>query len=157
MSVQTTMTAEPAIGLPGQIYDSGVFHDIVTCIAQEDIPFGCWCRINGQYAELPDSTGEVTGKTGGVAVRDPSRPSGVGYKTGDVMQVLKTGRIWITTEQAIGNQVAPFVRFATGTGTQKGAWRADADTATAVALPNAHMYRAAGVGLGVVELGKTGE
>lgn len=159
MSVQTTFTQDPAIGAPGLIYDGGSFHDIVSLIAQEDIPFGTFVRISGQYCELPDATGEVTGNPGGVAVADASHSTTSGYKAGDIVAVMKTGRIWVATEQAIAAGAAPFVRFGSGAGgTQKGAWRNDADTATAVQPTNVHMFRGvAGAGLAVVELGKTGD
>jgi hypothetical protein len=166
MSVQTTITAEPAIGAPGQIYDSGPFHDIVSLIAQEDIPFGCAVTINGQYCELPDNSGEVTGQLG-VAVKDASKPGpGVytptigGYKAGDVVSVMKSGRIWVATETALANGAAPFVRFAAGAGgSQQGAWRNGADTASAVQpTTGVHVYRGvAAAGLAVIELGKTGD
>lgn len=166
MSVQTTITAEPAIGAPGQIYDSGPFHDIVSLIAQEDIPFGAAVRINGMYCELPDNSGEVTGQFG-VALKDASKPApGVytttvgGYKAGDVVSVMKTGRVWISSETALANGAAPFVRFAAGAGgSQQGAWRNDADTATAVQpTSGVHVFRGnAAAGLAVIELGKTGD
>jgi hypothetical protein len=166
MSVQTTITAEPAIGAPGQIYDSGPFHDIVSLIATEDIPFGCAVAINGMYCELPDSTGEVTGQIG-VAVKDASKPGpGVytpslgGYKAGDVVFVMKTGRVWVATETALANGAAPFIRYAAGAGgTQQGAWRNTIDTTTALQpTSGVHVYRGvAAAGVAVIELGKTGD
>ncbi|MDF2697903.1 MAG: hypothetical protein K0S65_6286 [Labilithrix sp.] len=160
MSVQTTITAEPVIGNEGAIYDSGSHHDIVTKIAQEDIPFGRYVRIVGDQCELPDVTGEVTGR-GGIAIKDSSKPSGAGYKAGDPVAVMLTGRVWVRTEQALAEGVQPFVRFAAGAGggaPNVGMLRTDADTATAVALPGAKMFRGTGgaAGLGVLELGRTG-
>lgn len=166
MSVQTTFTIDPAIGTPGQMYDSGAFHDVVTLIATEAIPFGAAVKINGMYCSLPAASGDVTGELG-VALKDGSKPApGAftptlgGFSAGDPVPVMKTGRVWIATETGLANGAAPFVRYAAGAGgTQKGAWRNDADTATAVQpTTGVHVYRAvAAAGLAVVELGKTGD
>lgn len=158
-AVQTTVSLEPAIGAPGMIYDSGVFHDIQSYIAQEDIPFGSYVRISGQYCELPDNSGEVTGK-GGVAVKGDVTATGNGWKQGDVVPVMTTGRIWVLTEEAIASNAQPFVRFTPKTGPVRpaGGWLNSADTASAVQPTNVHMYRGVGgAGLAVVELGKTGD
>lgn len=165
MSVQTTISLDPAIGAPGQLYDSGVFHDVVTLWCTEDIPFGAAVKINGMYCSLPAATGDVTGQLG-VAIKDASKPTpgavfGTGgYKAGDPVAVLKTGRVWIATETALANGAAPFVRYAAGGGgTQKGAWRNTIDSTTALQpTSGVHVYRGvAAAGLAVVELGKTGD
>lgn len=149
MSVQTTFNQDPAIATPGMLYDSAP-NDIRTCIAQEDIPYGAGVRIDGQYCELPDSTGEVTGNDFGVAVHDVSGKAG-GYKAGDTVPVLVRGRVWVLTEQGLANGARPFVRFA-GTGA-KGAWRNDADTAAAVQPTHVRTYRGVGAaGLAVLQL-----
>lgn len=159
MTVQASITNEPSVGAAGMIYDSAQHHDIQTYIAQEDIPYGSYVRISGGYCELPDTSGEVTGK-GGVAVRDNvMRPTGVGYLAGDAVPVMTVGRIWVATEQAIAAQASPFIRFAAGAGgSAKGAWRNDADTASAVQVAaGVHMYRGVGgAGFAVVELGRAG-
>ena len=161
MSVQTTFAADPAIGMPGRIYDSGTFHDIVTLKAQEALPFGTVVRINGEYCELPDNSGEVTGNQLGVVVADASSAAADnGYPANHpCVAVLKTGRIWAASETALANDARPFVRFAVGTASQQGAIRNDADTASAVQVAQGiKVYCGnAAAGLVVRELGKTGE
>lgn len=156
-AVQTTLTQEPAIGRAGMIYDSGP-KDVITCIAQEAIPFGSVVRISTQYCELPDSSGEVTAGEMGVAVEGPVLASGVGYAIGDLVPVMRQGRIWVNTEQAVAAQADPFVRFAAGAGgSAKGAIRNDADTATAVAPSGISVYRGnTGAGLAVLQLNYPG-
>lgn len=152
-AVQTTITNEPTIGAPGMLYDSEGQKDVVSCRAREAIPFGAYVRIDGGECELADSTGEVTGDDGGVALHGHALPTGVGYAEGDMVPVLRSGRVWIATEEAIANGVQPFIRFTTNGGNTQGGWRNDADTARAVQKPGITMYRGNGAaGLAVVQL-----
>lgn len=158
-AVQTTFALEPSVGYPGLIYDSGSNHDIVSCIAQEDIPFGAYVRIAGQYCELPDSSAEVTASGGGVACASSVKAVDAGYKAGDIVPVMIQGRVWVTTEEGIANNAIPFVRFTPNTGPTRpaGGFLNSADTAKAVQPTNIKMYRGtATAGLAVVELGRTG-
>ena len=152
--VQTAITAEPSAGYPGLIYDTGP-KDVVSCVAQEDIPFGAYVRVSGGYCELADDAAEVTDGEGGVALATPTRPSGLGHKQGDVVPVMLQGRVWVATEQAIAAQATPFVRFA-GEGT-KGGWRNDADDASAAQPSGVSVYRGVGAaGLAVLQLNYPG-
>jgi len=68
--------------------------------------------------------------------------------------VRRLGRIWVLVEEAVSNGNQAYVRFASGAGgSQLGAFRKSADTATAAALPNAY-YRsnALAAGYAVLEL-----
>lgn len=155
MAVQSSITNDPQVGAPGLIYDTGP-HDIQTYIAQENIPFGCYVKISGQYVELPDTIAEVQGK-GGIALRDDAHITGQGYLAGEEVPVMTFGRAWVATEQAIAAQAQPFVRYATGTGTQQGGWRNDVDSTTAIQPSNVHCYRGVGgAGLAVMEIARTG-
>jgi hypothetical protein len=164
MSVQTTVSATPPIGAPGQLYDSGVFHDIPTFIATGPIPFGAMVKLSGQYCAVPTVIGDMAGKIG-VAVKDPSLPSPYtgfvgGYVAGDLVPVLQTGRVWVATETALTDQAVPFVRYAAGSGgSQAGSYRNTTDTTTAAQpASGVHVYRGvAAAGLAVLELGKTGD
>jgi hypothetical protein len=153
-SVQTTITNDPTIGAPGMLYDSEGQKDVVSCRAQEAIPFGAYVRIIGGECELADSSAEVTADDGGVALHGHNVPTGVGYAAGDMVPVLRSGRVWVTTEDAIANGAQPFIRFTTNSGNVQGNWRgADADTARAVQKPGITMYRGNGAaGLAVVQL-----
>lgn len=149
MPVQTTVTTVPALGLPGEPFDIGP-RDVVTKIASEAITFGSYvCFDTEDHCELADTTGEVTGRQGGVALRDPSHASGVGYAAGDPVMVMRKGRVIVAVESAVTAGGSAFVRFS-GTGAQ-GAFRVDADTSNAVAAPTAS-YFIGGSTLAVVEI-----
>jgi len=55
-----------------------------------------------------------------------------GYAVADAMPVMRKGRIWVQVEEAVNKGDNAFIRYASGTGTQKGAFRKSADTSTAV-------------------------
>ncbi len=156
-AVQTTINFDPAVGVAGMLYDTSSDNEVLSVIASEDIPFGSYVKIAGQYGELPDNAGEVTAGLGGVAVWDQTKAVdnlglglGAGYKSGDIMNVLVRGRIWVTGETTLANQSIPFVRFTANGGTQNG-WRLDADAGKAVARPGIMVYKAgAANGLAVV-------
>jgi hypothetical protein len=146
-AVQTTVPANAPIGLPGDPYPSEE-GTVVTKIALEVIPFGVWVSFNTEgKADLPDSTGEVTGVYGGgVALRGKDMPSGsTGYAIGDAVPVMTRGKVFVLCEETLVVGDTPFARFASGGGgTQLGAFRNDADTATAVAAPNTRFYAGGG-------------
>jgi len=149
--VQTSISANAAAGAPGQVYDlGGPRPDIVSKRAQEPIAFGSYVSFIGEDCELSDTTGEVTGRQGGIALIDQSKPSGAGYVAGDMVRVMRKGRVWVATEQQVTAQASAFTRFA-GTGAQ-GAWRADADTANAVAAPTTNYFLVIDAATAVVEI-----
>lgn len=61
---------------------------------------------------------------------------------GDNMSLLEEGAVWVLAEQAMAVTDKVFVRYAAGTGTQLGAVRKDADTATARRLSGARVLHA---------------
>lgn len=129
-AIQTTVDLAPAVGAPGQQFDSSPC-EIISRIATEAIPFGTLVKFTGDACELPDSSGEITGNRWGVALKDPTKATTVAYAVGDVVRILTKGRVYVLAEEAIVDTDAVFARHTTGTGTQKGAFRNDADTATA--------------------------
>lgn len=154
-SVQTTMTVAPANGAAGMLYDDGP-RDVITRIAAEAIPFGrLVCIASDGTVELPDSAGEVTGLDRGVALHDPTKPTGEGYAAGDPVPVLIAGKVWIEAEsgQTIAALTQPYVRHTAGAGEEKGMWRSDADGTDASLVAGAWMLHAAtSGGLGVLVL-----
>jgi hypothetical protein len=137
-------------------YDVGP-HDVISCIAQEDIPFGSYVRVSGGNCELADDTGEVTAGEGGVAMRVPTRVQGVGHKQGEIVPVMRQGRIWVQTEEGVAAQANPFVRFTADTGKPKGGWRNDADSAKAVQPSGVSVFRgSAGAGFICLQLNYPG-
>lgn len=153
-ATQLTYATGPAAGRPGLEFDINGGNDIVSWIADEDVPFGVWVSetVEG-HCELPDSSAEITGNKGGIALIDPAKASGVGYKQGELMRVMRRGRAWVLNEEALAKGDTLFVRFAAGAGgSQKGALRNDADTASAATPAGATLYRAGNIGLAVLEL-----
>lgn len=150
---QLSYAEAPAAGQPGLPYDMQDA-DIVSWICDEDVPFGMWVAetVEG-HCELPDSSAEITGNAGGIALRDSSRASGEGYKAGEPVRVMRRGRVWVGNEEALAKGDTLFVRFAAGAGgSQKGALRNDADTASAATPSGARLYLGGGINLAVLEL-----
>jgi hypothetical protein len=152
-AVQTAVAVKPAVGAPGLEYDSS-FSDVVSWIATVAIPFGALVYESAEgKATLPTATGNVTGGRTGVALIDPTKASGVGYEIGDAVRVMRRGRCFVLNEEALAFGDVLFVRFAAGTGTQLGAFRNDADTATASTPTNMTLLKAGGINLAAVQIG----
>ncbi len=148
--MQSSVNTYMDVGLPGQLADIGP-HDIVTKINTSGaaIGFGLFVTKGSTdgSAVLPDATGEVTGKVGlGVTVRTLHIVSGTGYADKGAMSVIKKGRVYVQVEDDVIAETAAFVRFVAGDGEQLGAFRSDADTADAVALPGAKFVTDASAG-----------
>lgn len=152
-AVQTAVAAKPAVGSPGLEFDSG-FSDIETWIATVAIPFGVLVYESAEKkATLPTATGNVTGGRTGIALIAPEKASGVGYEIGDPVRVMVRGKAWVLTEEQLAFGDTLFARFATGTGSQKGAFRNDADTATASTPTNMKLSLAGSASLACVAVG----
>lgn len=88
-------------------------------------------------ARLPRlATDETAGLFLGVAAQDTMRePNATGWPHLSMPKILRVGHIFVVVEDT-GIEGAPlFLRHKTGTGTQIGAFRNDADTASCVAIP----------------------
>lgn len=150
---QTTYNTTPPIAAEGEIGTSGPV-DLISGIANDTnavIPFGKFVVTKTAAAggeipevELPNATGEVTGVYAlGVVVRDrtienDSATAFAGYTDGEVLTIMRRGRIWVISEDAVSSAgAAAFVRFVAGVGEVLGSFRTDADTSDAVALPGA--------------------
>jgi hypothetical protein len=152
-AVQTAVAVKPTVGAPGLEYDDS-FSDIVTWIATVAIPFGVLVYESAEgKAALPTATGNVTAGRVGITLIDHNKASGVGYEIGDAVRVMRRGRVWVLTEEQLAFGDTLFARFAAGTGTQKGAFRNDADTATASTPPNMALLLAGTASLAAVSIG----
>lgn len=167
--MQTAHDTSPAVAAEGLVSGNFDFKQILSGIVDATngaVQFGRLVRVKTAPAagslpvvELPDATGEVTGDSAlGVVVRDlenevPASGVFAGYGTGDICSVLRKGRIWVISEDAVSAVMAPvFVRFtANGAGKDIGQFRTDADTDKAVALPGAHFLNTCDAG-GLVEI-----
>lgn len=148
--MQTQVNEYMEKGLAGELADIGPT-DIVTRANADSaaIAFGVFVTkgANEGEAVLPTATGQVTGPEGlGVVLRSHTQPQDEGYAVSDPMPVIKKGRVWVPVEDAVTAESAAFVRFAVNTTEQLGAFRSDADTDKAVALPGAKFVSDAAAG-----------
>ncbi len=165
--MQTAHDTSPAVAAEGLVSGNFDFKQILSGIVDATngaVKFGRLVRVKTAPAagslpvvELPDATGEVTGDSAlGVVVRDlenevPASGVFAGYATGDICSVMRKGRIWVISEDAVSAVMAPvFVRF-TADANPIGGFRTDADTDEAVALPGAHFLNTCDAG-GLVEI-----
>lgn len=121
-----------------------------------EVPFGVFVAqgTHPEAAVLPDAATDVLiGVVLHSHTYDPGFQLGeVGVKPKNTLNVLSRGTVWVRTESAVVVGARAFVRFANGAGgTQKGAVRGDADTATAVEVRGARFLSSATAG-GMVQL-----
>lgn len=156
MPIQTTYLASPATAIEGMVADASRQTDIMSRAATVAIPAGRFCvRAADGTCKLPTVTGDVTGAGVGLGVSmyDAVAAPG-GYVQYDMVPIVHKGRVYVVVEEAVTEGDPVFVRFAAGAGgSNLGAFRKSADTATASQVPNA-VYRssASASGLAVVEL-----
>lgn len=146
--VDTPLIVEAASDLPNFTHAVGSNLVATVTTAGQEIPCGVFvCMDEGntdeQAARLPVATGDVTGgKALGVVLNDLAKVEYAvngkqTYHFSAMFPVLEDGVVFVKVEEAVSKGDAAFVRFAAGTGTQLGAFRKTADSASAVALPGA--------------------
>jgi hypothetical protein len=160
---QTSYSTYQSGGFAGQLADNGA-HEILSYVnaeASANLPFGvAVAKGTGDT----DAIQMVNGSSVivGIAVHshqvDPgqvaSSPVGAGIPPKYAINALTRGRIYVQVEEAVTPASSVFVRHTSGAGgTQKGAFRASADTATAVAATGMRYLTSAGVaGFAVLEI-----
>jgi hypothetical protein len=160
---QTAYSTYQTAAFAGMLADNGDA-DILSYINEEAsavLPFGI-AVMKGTAdfgALLPASAGAVmVGIAAHTHQVDPgqagSTPAGAGIPPKYLINTLKRGRMYVQVEEAVTPASPVFVRYASGSGgTQKGAFRASADTATAVAWTAARYLTSAAIaGYAVVEV-----
>lgn len=122
-------------------------------------------RVADDTVKLPALAADITANFQGIAVRLTAREphnatvivdDGTGmYVAKDQIPCLRTGVIYVNVEGTVAQDGAVYCRYAAGAGgSQLGAFRADADTATAAIVPNAkYLEGRTGAGLVRVRLG----
>lgn len=161
---QLAYTIDPVRAVEGGLHDASFHRDIVSKLAQADIPFGRFVTRHtagdDDQVRLPALTGEVTATGVGFAIADTSKESPVIGGSGglhaatEAVPVMKRGRIVLVPEDAVTAGDGVFVRFTDGGGALTiGRVRSDVDGGEAVALPGATFVEDAGAGeLCVVDL-----
>lgn len=157
--MQIDYSQNPAVGYPGMIADTGPRHVVSRSNPSVPIPFGCFVSkgTDQDHVKLPTTSSEVTASGVGFAIQDWSTEQVVAdtvatFPIKSAVPVMKQGRLWVVTEEAVNAEDPVFVRFATGSGgTQLGAVRKSADTTTAVQLPGAR-FETSALALGLVQI-----
>lgn len=148
MPVQTTVDNVMPRGFPGSKRSDTRTMTALNSEASAEIPFGCGVvqnKASGLLAErqpalLPTA---ATDTFLGVVVRDDVSENYLGAtqagpKPGTPMIVAYDGEVLVRVEGAVVKGGRAFMRIASGAGgTQKGIFRADADTSTAVEVKGA--------------------
>lgn len=169
MAPQTSYSINiPAVAYPGQPVDIGNKDDLSGVNVLAAIPYGVLAVLDSGNtsdfghigAKVPAAAADITtlGLPLGVVLADQGRAQDPSvavatYPINSALPLRREGRVWVLVEEAVNNGDQAFVRYATGSFTQKGAFRKSADTATAAALPNAY-YRSNALagGYAVLEL-----
>jgi hypothetical protein len=163
---QTAYPLVQPVAFAGLIADLNQGYYIRTGLNEEvtEIPFGVALSKVGSSVDdgykLPALAGSVIA---GVSIHSPAinnigsagwaPTAGIPRSRGAPFNVLKRGTVWVTVEQAVLNYDIAFARFASGAGgTQLGAWRKDADTATAALVKGARFLTAQGTAAGLAVL-----
>jgi hypothetical protein len=161
---QTSYSVNQAVARAGLPYDISFAQDIVSENLAADSQVGCLVVRDSAdgSAKLPALATDITnaGSVIGVLLHEHmvEQPYPMGSATPiwpakSTAPVMKKGRVWVSVEAAVSAGAAVYARFATGSFSQKGAFRGDADTASAAIVPNAkYITSTTGAGLAVVEL-----
>lgn len=161
--MQLTYSQDMPKGYPGMIADSAVVQDVESKInAAGEVKFGCVVS-KGASTELikhPAAATDITDEklVRGIVVATKEvenrlASTGIpGYPAKSVVPVMRKGRIWVTSEDAVTEGTSPVhVRYA-GTG-QAGAFRASSVTNETAVLPKSKWKTSCGAGeLAILEI-----
>lgn len=108
--MQLTVAENPPVAVAGLLADDYPGADIITAIAEEDIPAGRVVVLGTGYVDGRPQAKLATGSTLGVMLgiskysptaghRDPTTPGDFStvpplYRAGDVINVVRRGRVW---------------------------------------------------------------
>lgn len=162
MATQTSVLANLPAAIPGMVRGR---YDANTRMAAVAINNGLFC-VQGsrdETAKLPTASTDITtgllvmGVSRDSVSRDPNFPSGgtanTTYQIGDSVELVYRGQVWVTVEEAVAPGDDVYVRYATGSFAQKGAFRSSADSTTAALLNGARYLTTAAIGgLALVDL-----
>jgi hypothetical protein len=135
-SVPSTLTKAFA-GMKGESRKDGYDRSAYNSEASAEVPFGVMVAV-GAADDAALLLVDANSKFAGVVVHSHAYDRRVDFgDTGllpkTTLSVMRKGSIWVTVEEAVSVGDVAFVRHTAGAGgTQKGAFRKSADTATAV-------------------------
>jgi hypothetical protein len=148
---QTSYPLVQAAALAGLLY--GTDNHAKSALNQEatTLPFGIGVAQGtaDDAAKLPASSSD---KIAGIVIRVAGQNqlglggTNTGVLTADRMSILEDGKCWVQVEEAVTPASPVYCRYATGSGgSQKGAFRASADTTTAALVKGARYETSAGI------------
>ncbi len=146
MSVQTSYSVAPVIGIAGQLADlANKYARSAVNEKATALPFGILVKVGSD----PDGVLEVTSPADEIAgvllhthaLDNQMLGTDLGLPADDMGPVLRRGVVYVTVEEAVTRESPVYVRIATGiedtARTQKGAFRCTDDTNTAFLLKGA--------------------
>jgi len=157
---QLTYPTDLVIGIAGQAADTGAI-DVISRASEEAVafPYGC-AVVAGTDPDVQALLASGAADLLGVAMHSHAAENDIAAADsvldGRMFNVLRDGRIYVVVEEAVTPASTVFVRIsAGGGGSQLGAFRASADTATALACAGARYLTSAGIaGVAVLEIDK---
>jgi hypothetical protein len=153
MATQTSYDLHPAIGFPGQIARPSQFQNVDDAFVEPSAGLAPGLAVIRGTADNEAAALTETGEILGVTVARAARES-ADFAEGEVAGVMTKGRIYVEVEDAVEAGDQAFARFS-GSGTA-GAFRSDADTASARLFPGVYRTSAGAGGIAVLEVDVTG-
>lgn len=162
---QTSYSTNQLVAFAGQLGDIGP-HDIGTFTNSvlASVPFGVAVSMDPTsgdgHFKLPAASGDLVrnlllGVTTATQAIENVPVGGGSYKQYAAVGVMKKGRVWVAVEEAVVAGDPVFVRIASGAGgTQLGAFRKSADTASASQVLEGMQYltSAAAAGFALLQI-----
>lgn len=158
---QIAYTVEPDLAFRGLLADPNDDKYAIPMAngAAAAVGFGIMVRRDATNPEDQFDIFSATGQTPlGVLVhthaqQDPTLADPLGVALLETASVLRRGRIWVVVEEAITVGDDVYFRHTAGTGTEIGAFRNDADTASCDQITNAQwLIGSAAAGVALLEL-----
>jgi hypothetical protein len=157
MATQTSYDLHPAIGFPGQIANPSQFQNVDSAFVEPSAGLAPGLAVirgtaDNQAAALT-SGGEILGVTVARAARETAD-----FAENEVVGVMTKGRIYVEVENAVSAGAQAYARHdSSGAGGNTvGAFRSDADTASARLFPGVFVTSTSGAGIAVLEVDVTG-
>lgn len=163
---QTTYLNEPTVPDVGMLADNGD-NDIVSKYSAAVIPFGRFLSYDAAEGKvkLPAAAGDLDAvDLEGIAVATQAIENQVdntlgvadanvpAYPATMAINVLKRGRIWVWSEQAVTPLLAVFVRHTASGDNKPGNFRVDIDTANAIDISSKARWVSVTTGAGMALL-----
>lgn len=142
---QTSVTYANTYQREGAIAEGSVIDvEKVSRIADAAIPAGRFVVVGAtasKSCKLPAASGDIGGKTFGIAMWDESKEpnsSGSDYDASEMVTIVQKGIVWMKAEDAVTEGGAVYVRYTAGAGGNTvGRVRSDGDSSKAAALEGA--------------------